>query len=148
MKNYIQYFYDGGKYTREQIKSQQKFLKDNYGYTGAIDGLWTMKDRSKKSRTQIAAEKAEADGYIIDENGNFVEPQPKDSDDMTNIMGTTTLIITTGGGGYVPPSITVRSPSVYVSDNMYPYSYGDILINTQTGESIPYDGGTSGGGRR
>jgi|GEM_PF-3263471 len=33
-----------------------------------------MKDRSKKSRTQIAAEKAEADGYIIDENGNFVKP--------------------------------------------------------------------------
>lgn len=49
MKNYIQYFYDGGKYTSEQIKEQQKFLKENYGYNGAIDGLWTMKDRSIKS---------------------------------------------------------------------------------------------------
>lgn len=28
-----------------------------------------------------------------------------------------------------------------VYDNMYPYSYGDILVNRRTGETKSYDGG-------
>ena len=121
MKNYIQYFYDGGKYTTEQVKKQQQFLREKYGYTGSIDGLWTLKDRSKKSGTQIAAEKAEADGWIIDDEGKFVKNEVEK----------------------VAPPITTspKRPTTYMFDNMYPYSYGDILVNESTGETRQYDGG-------
>ena len=35
--------------------------------------------------------------------------------------------------------ITDKQISMY--DNMYPYSYGDVLVNDTTGEVTPYDGG-------
>lgn len=70
MNNQVRKFYDGGQYTQDQIRAQQQFLRQ-YGYKGAIDGIATSK--KGKSNTQIAAEAAEADGWTIDKNGNFVK---------------------------------------------------------------------------
>lgn len=150
MKNYIQYLYDGGKYTPEQIKEQQRFLKENYGYNGAIDGLWTMKDRSKKSRTQIAAEKAEADGYSIDENGRFVKTEPTNQQQINFGYIFEPM---SGIAAVISPSTFSNDPmkpaqpngfgtfplTTRVLDNVYPYGYGERirekLINGIKGKS-------------
>ena len=140
MKNYINYFQPGGyiprNYTKEQIKKQQQWLLSDegkqYGYTGTIDGYNTRKDK-KKSGTATAIEKALADGWIIDGNGNIVKQQkPQQTANPRPI--------TTGGAGYIPSGYGQTTIGSSIIDNMYPYSYGDKLVNTSTGEEIPYEG--------
>jgi len=49
------------------------------------------------------------------------------------------MIIGALGQSPIGKLITKKEISMY--DNMYPYSYGDVLVNTKTGETTPYDGG-------
>lgn len=46
-----------------------------------------------------------------------------------------------GAIGQSPLGKLVSKKTISMYDNMYPYSYGDVLVNTKTGETTPYNGG-------